>query len=140
MDNDFIHLTNVAIQKFSDDYNETHGGKWSLANLLLHLEATRGAEATGKLMESMSELIVHSLKAVQSVMVSYKNCFEVYGYDLLLDDALKPWLLEVNATPSLSASTPDDRNLKAQLIGTYISLPPSLFRSLSSSSLFALNY
>ena len=28
MDNPFIHLTNVAIQKHNDDYNSKHGGKW----------------------------------------------------------------------------------------------------------------
>ena len=30
MDNPFIHLTNVAIQKQSDEYNSKHGGKWSI--------------------------------------------------------------------------------------------------------------
>lgn len=28
IDNPFIHLTNVAIQKHNDDYNSKHGGKW----------------------------------------------------------------------------------------------------------------
>lgn len=30
MDNMFIHLTNVAIQKFSDKYSGEHGGKWHI--------------------------------------------------------------------------------------------------------------
>jgi len=33
LDNMMIHLTNVAVQKGGDDYNEHHGGKWSIANL-----------------------------------------------------------------------------------------------------------
>ena len=28
IDNPYIHLTNVAIQKHNDDYNSKHGGKW----------------------------------------------------------------------------------------------------------------
>jgi tubulin polyglutamylase TTLL1 len=28
IDNPFIHLTNVAIQKHNDEYNSKHGGKW----------------------------------------------------------------------------------------------------------------
>jgi len=37
-------------------------------------------------------------------------------YDLLIDDDLKPWLVEVNASPSLAPSTPADRMMKLNLI------------------------
>eukprot|EP01051_Picozoa_sp_SAG22_P018099 SAG22_NODE_2952_length_2081_cov_1.009082_4_plen_38_part_01 len=36
----------------------------------------------------------------------------MYGYDILIDGDYKPWLIEVNASPSLSASTAADRVLK----------------------------
>jgi tubulin polyglutamylase TTLL4 len=49
-------------------------------------------------------------------------CFEVYGFDILLDSKLKPWLLEVNISPSLSSSSPFDKKVKTMLICDVLNL------------------
>ena len=84
-------------------------------------------------------------KACQNVMVNDKHCFECYGFDIMIDNKLKPWLLEascpcysvlynfafmqsfgcslqVNASPSLSTTTPSDKALKTQLIDEVLDL------------------
>eukprot|EP00891_Asterochloris_glomerata_P009798 jgi/Astpho2/9798/fgenesh1_pm.00149_%23_31_t len=116
MDNQFVHLTNVAIQKHGEQYNSSHGNKWPLTNLRLYLEAACGEEATDKLFADIRMVIVHSLKACQNIMINDRHCFELYGYDIIVDDTLRPWLIEVNASPSLSATTPSDRILKSKVI------------------------
>ena len=42
-------------------------------------------------------------------------CFEIFGFDIILDENLKPWLLEVNHTPSFEADTPLDHIIKYNL-------------------------
>lgn len=126
LDNMYVHLTNVSVQKHGGDYNNIHGGKLGIHNLKLYLEGTRGQEVTERLFEEIQWLIVHSLKAVAPVMSNDRHCFECYGYDIIIDDNLKPWLIEVNASPSMSATTVNDRILKYKLIENILSviLPP----------------
>ncbi|KAG1679692.1 hypothetical protein FOA52_006211 [Chlamydomonas sp. UWO 241] len=122
MDNDFVHLTNVAVQKHGADYNESHGNKWSLDNVRLYLEALHGAERTEQLFGDIEAVVVTSLKACQNIIINDVHCFEMYGYDIIVDAALKPWLVEVNASPSLSASGASDRLLKFKVINDVLNL------------------
>lgn len=122
MENMFVHLTNVAVQKHGRNYNERHGGKWCLANLKLFIESTRGRVAAERLFSDIQFVILQSLKAVQSIIINDRHCFECYGYDLLIDDTLHPWLLEVNGSPSLSSTTVSDRILKTQLISEVLDI------------------
>ncbi|XP_046671709.1 polyglutamylase complex subunit TTLL1 [Homalodisca vitripennis] len=126
LDNMYVHLTNVSVQKHGGEYNSMHGGKMSLQNLQLYLESTRGKEVTQRLFDNISWLIVHSLKAVSYIMANDRHCFECYGYDIIIDNTLKPWLVEVNAAPSLSSTTVNDRILKYKLINNILNivLPP----------------
>ena len=54
---------------------------------------------------------------------SYRtNCFELLGFDILLDSDLKPWLIEVNISPSLSCDSPLDTQIKTKLISDAFNL------------------
>ena len=50
------------------------------------------------------------------------QAFEIYGFDVLLDCNLKPWLLEVNVAPSLSSSSPYDKQVKSMLLSDVLHL------------------
>ena len=47
-------------------------------------------------------------------------CFEILGFDIFLDDKLKPWILEVNHAPSFSTDSPLDFKVKKNLIADVI--------------------
>jgi len=49
-------------------------------------------------------------------MINDKHCFELYGFDVMIDNNLKPWLIEVNASPSFTANTEADYELKTGML------------------------
>lgn len=48
-------------------------------------------------------------------MASKNICFELLGFDILLDSDMKPWLMEVNLSPSLATESPLDLKIKSNL-------------------------
>lgn len=43
-------------------------------------------------------------------------CFELLGFDIMLDAKLKPWMIEVNHTPSFNSDTEIDQKVKEDLL------------------------
>ncbi|XP_032950811.1 probable tubulin polyglutamylase TTLL9 isoform X3 [Rhinolophus ferrumequinum] len=92
------------------------GCKWMLQRFRQYLASKHGPQAVETLFSDMDNIFIKSLQSVQKVIISDKHCFELYGYDILIDQDLKPWLLEVNASPSLTASSQEDYELKTCLL------------------------
>ena len=44
-----------------------------------------------------------STQSVQDLVENRKNTFEFIGYDFMVDENLKVWLIEVNSSPSMSS-------------------------------------
>mmetsp|Transcript_36756 Transcript_36756/g.58921 ORF Transcript_36756/g.58921 Transcript_36756/m.58921 type:complete len:435 (-) Transcript_36756:68-1372(-) len=122
INNTFVHVTNVAIQKTAADYDADTGGKMFLRPLKLYLISKFGAERVNELFCEIQLTIIRSLQAVQKTIINDKHCFELYGYDVMIDDNLKVWLIEVNAFPSLTANTKDDYNLKCAMLDDMLSI------------------
>ncbi|XP_027000513.1 probable tubulin polyglutamylase TTLL9 isoform X3 [Tachysurus fulvidraco] len=112
----YVHLTNVAVQKTAPDYDPEKGCKWQMQQLRRYMTAKHGREAVEALFKDIDNIFIRSIQSVQKVIINDKHCFELYGYDILLDQDLKPWLLEVNASPSLTASSQEDYELKYRLL------------------------
>ncbi|CAJ1361603.1 unnamed protein product [Effrenium voratum] len=58
------------------------------------------------LVPQLESCILQSLRAVQDRVVQRPECFEVYGFDFMIAEDLKPWLLEVNLSPACESRTP----------------------------------
>lgn len=46
-----------------------------------------------------------------------KHCFEIFGYDFMIDSEFKVWLIEVNTNPCLDESSPLLKKLLPRMIG-----------------------
>ena len=104
------------------DFVHIQGHKWSLSAFLKHLRAND--INTSHLMQSIEDIIIKSIVSVEfsvnsacKMFVPHRNnCFEVYGFDILVDSNLKPWLLEVNMSPSLNTDSAIDMKIKSSML------------------------
>ena len=48
---------------------------------------------------------------------SQSRCFELLGFDIILDENVRPWLLEVNHSPSFNVDSPLDHRVKTGVLG-----------------------
>lgn len=129
MQDAFRHLTNYSINKNSCKFVENSdlradnvGHKWSLSALNKHLHCV-GVDVN-LMWARVNDLIVKTLLSVEPAISARtrqmtpnrENCFELYGFDVLVDEDLKPWLLEVNLSPSMQAESPLDWQIKSSLV------------------------
>ena len=56
----------------------------------------------------MKRMASDTIKAVSRKMdLQRRHCtFEIFGYDFMIDEDFKPWLIEVNTNPCLELSSP----------------------------------
>jgi tubulin polyglutamylase TTLL5 len=58
----------------------------------------------------------HIVNALRRSVPHRSNCFELFGYDVMLDENLKPWLMEINLSPSLTCDTNLDFIIKSTVL------------------------
>jgi tubulin polyglutamylase TTLL9 len=117
-----VHLTNIAVQTHSQAYNPRHGCKWDTFSLRTYFGHRFGREKENQIFAAMNDIILNSLISVGQSMIQDKHCYELYGYDILIADDLRPWLIEINASPSLDANTEEDYDMKFSFLNEMLDL------------------
>jgi hypothetical protein len=133
-----VHLTNYSLNKKSADYvkndsatanpDDESAMKWS------HVTLRKWFQKNGiddvAIWASMADVIIKTLLSIEgrvsfnlSRLRAPRNCcFELFGFDIMLDEHLQPHLLEVNTQPSLSSSSTLDKRIKVTLMADTFNL------------------
>ena len=62
------------------------------------------------------------MEAVGNQLLTSKACFELFGYDFIVDSDYETWLIEVNTNPCLEESSPLLQTLIPRMINDAIRL------------------
>ncbi|OHS96057.1 Tubulin-tyrosine ligase family protein [Tritrichomonas foetus] len=136
LDHFYGHLTNYSLNKKNCDNiskanyspalkNDETPFKRSLASIMKSVSES-GKDAD-KLQNEIDNMIRFTMASVQPFLSSSyhsvvavgdgkSRCFEILGFDVLIDENLKPWLLEVNCMPSLTTDSEFDVRLKHSVV------------------------
>ena len=125
----YAHLTNYSINKKNENYvqnddaaDDDSGFKWSFSAMQQHFK-DNGIDVN-LMWSKIYDVIIKSLLSIEEITknqikksnIGRNNCYELFGYDILLDNYMNPWLLEINLSPSLAFDSPLDLKIKANLI------------------------
>ncbi|NWS27093.1 TTLL4 polyglutamylase, partial [Polioptila caerulea] len=144
LSNKFMHLTNYSVNKKNTEYksnsDETacQGHKWALKALWSYL--TQKGINSEAIWEKIKDIVIKTIIAsepyVNSLVKMYVRrpycCHELFGFDIMLDENLKPWILEVNISPSLHSNSPLDVSIKGQMIRDLLNLAGFVLPSMDS--------
>ena len=134
----------------NDDNNddEESCSKWSFVTFKTYLES-QGIDHYA-IFSKIEDLIIKTVLSIESVLFSTNviqvpqrhNCFELLGFDVLLDSSLKPWLLEVNLSPSLACESALDLKIKGDMLAdlfNMVGIVPLDLRTFNEPSQFGKN-
>ncbi|KAK1127045.1 hypothetical protein K0M31_004655 [Melipona bicolor] len=115
----FRHLTNFSLNKLGPGYSEKKervgsGCKWTFRQLRRYFE--QAGYYDWFLWQRIACLITLTILSQAASIPKSSNCFEFFGFDVLIDRNLKPWLLEVNLSPALSNDCEIDSEVKKPLL------------------------
>ena len=108
--NSFIHLTNYSLQKHNKNFSKYELGNEISFDIFQKFLDTLGDKSFNfreKIIPKFKTIIELTTKAAKTVINQCKKnyCFEIFGYDFMMDEDLNIYLIEINTNPGLEISS-----------------------------------
>ncbi|KAK2960417.1 putative tubulin-tyrosine ligase family protein [Blattamonas nauphoetae] len=71
---------------------------------------------------TISQRTSQQTQTLQFTQHPHSQCFHIIGFDIMLDYRLRPWIIEINHSPSFVTDSPLDRKIKFQVISGAVRL------------------
>lgn len=123
----FARLTNVSLNKTVSGVNISDISK--LISDVLPILAANGCDIN-KLWKEIDRIIILTIVSSYGYLhrgqqqncpnIGYPRCFQILGFDILIDKYFRPWLMEVNYRPSLEFYQGPEKRMKSQMVADSI--------------------
>ena len=102
----YIHLTNYSVQKHHKDFSKVEKGNEISFNQFK--QELKDISLFNKIYNRICYIVRLTISSAKQRinLLNRKKCFEIFGYDFLIDENLNPFLIEVNTNPGLEESSP----------------------------------
>ena len=116
----YVHLTNYSVQKYNRNFSKMEiGNEISFKTFQEELDKKNANKNFKKdIFPKITKIIAISANSCKNKIniLNRNNCFEIFGYDFILDQYYEPFLLEVNTNPGLEESSPLIKMLVPRMI------------------------
>ena len=105
--NIFSQLTGNSIAKHSEKFenSEIEGDMWEIAQFREYLQKREGKDVWPEIQQKIKKIVIYALHCAKHKIMKRKNAFEILGFDIMIDDLLNVYLIEINLSPDWTYST-----------------------------------
>ena len=132
-DNVYVYLTNFSINvnnpkyKNNNNYNDDNeddddSSKWSLYEYKKYFIKIGREDLYNNIWNQIIDIVIKSIITITKESSEFINfnklnsIFELYGFDIMIDENFKCWLIEVNVKPSMHCTSSLDLSIKTDLL------------------------
>ena len=122
----YVHLTNYSVQKHNENFSKIEiGNEIPFKSFQDELDKNNTGKNFYKDIYPKIVRIVRITGGAAKGRINFLNkkyCFEIFGYDFIIDEKFQPYLLEINTNPGLEISSPLIEELLPRMVDDALKL------------------